>query len=156
MSTVTIRFSEDGLAFATCANAGAAVIRQPLSVAKVRRLRQEIEQLHQQFGHERIMLTIVESTAVASPDHDLRAEFTAIARELPAAQNITVLEGSGFRMAAARAIMNAMALVSGQRSKQHTFVSVEPALDSIVEQGHARSITREDLAALVATVRATQ
>jgi hypothetical protein len=154
--TATIRFSENGLVFATYANVGVVVIRQPLSIAKVRRLRQEVEQLQQQFGHDRIMLTIVESAAVASPDNALRSEFSALARELPAALNIIVLEGSGFRMAAARAIMNAMALVSGNASKQHTFVSVEPALDSIVEHGRAPDLTHEDLAAVVATARAAQ
>jgi hypothetical protein len=154
--TTTIRFSENGLAFATYANVGVVVIRQPLSIAKVRRLRQEVEQLHQQFGHARTMLTIVESAAVASPDNELRSEFAAIARELPAAQNVIVLEGSGFRMAAARAIMNAMALLSGNASKQHTFVSVEPALEAIVEHGRVPGLTHEDLAAVVTTARAAK
>jgi hypothetical protein len=152
----TICFSDSGFTLATCANVCVAVVRRPLTVEKTRRLRQELEKLDRQFGQERIALSIVEPEAVASPDPQLRSEYIAIGRDFPVAQNVIVLEGTGFRIAAGRAIMNGLAFLSGKGARQQTFVSVEPALDSIRTHGHARGLTHADLVALVSTARAAQ
>lgn len=150
----TIHYADAGLTFATCANVALCVLRSPLTLERLRHLRRETESHKQRFGDNRVVFNIIEPAAIVSPDAQVRAECVALARDFPATFEVTVLERGGFRSAAARAILNSFALLSGNRSGRRTFDCVEPAVDAIVEHRGAPSLGRDELLAFVAKARA--
>jgi hypothetical protein len=150
-----IRFSDAGATFANAANMSVFVFRAPMTVALLRALRQEVARLHQQYGGERASITIIESGAMVSPDDTVRTEAAALQRDFSSALDATVLEGSGFRAAAVRAVMSGLLLLSGRSSMRRTYASLDAALEAVLATGLV-TLSRPELLALVAEARGSR
>ncbi len=147
-----IRFSDGSVTLASHRNASVTVIRDPITMDQLRSLRRVVAELQKEHGTDRVSLAVVEPAAMAMPSDEVRAEATAIPRDLPTVLDATVLEGQGFRAAAVRAVMHGITLVTGRRSSRRTFATVEEAVESIVATGRVL-LTRAQLLALVAEAR---
>jgi hypothetical protein len=147
---VYVCFADDGVALATHGRVAACVFRAPLTLERLRRLRLESEPIQLRFGIERVNLTVVEPSAVGSLPDDVRKESAALMREFPATMTATVLEGAGFRIAAARAILSGLTLLAGERQRRRMFESVADAAAWVEERNVAG--TPEMTAGAVATL----
>jgi hypothetical protein len=154
-TTTRIIFAEPGLTLAVSGNVSVSVVRAPLTLERVGRLRREGELLlQQQGGRGRVSITIVEPPAMVSPDEELRAACAALERDLPVEFAANVLEGGGFRTAAVRAIMSGFAFATGKATSRGTYGSVAAAIDGVVRSGRASEHDGATLTALVAEARA--
>ncbi len=153
---VQICFADEGVALATHGCVAACVFRAPLTLERLYRLRRESEPIQLRFGIERVNLTIVEPGAVSSLPEDVRKESAALMREFPASMTVTVLEGVGFRAAAARAILSGLTLLAGERQRRRMFESVDEAAAWLNERnvGGVPEMTAPALATLVQRARA--
>jgi hypothetical protein len=149
-----LAYADDGVALVTRSNVSVCVLSAPLTLAKLHELRRESSRLQQRFGFARVTLTVLEPPAMVPPDDAVRAEGAAMVRDYPSEINATAFEGTGFRTAAVRAILNGFALFSQSPGTRRTFDSVEAMLSWVVENGHAPALSHSELLALVAHARA--
>jgi hypothetical protein len=151
-----ICFADEGVALATHGRVAACVFRTPVTLERLQRLRRESEPIQLRFGIERVNLTIIEPGAVGSMAEDVRKESAALMREFPASTTATVLEGVGFRAAAARAILSGLTLLAGERHRRRMFESVDEAATWLAERNAngAPEMTAPAVTALVQRARA--
>jgi hypothetical protein len=136
---IELCYADEGIALALRGSITACVFRNPITMERLQRLRRESVTIQARLGVARVNLTIIEPTAVATMAEDVRKESAALMRDFPAATTATVLEGGGFRTAAARAILSGLTLLAGERSRRRIFDSVEDAATWLAERNSARA-----------------
>jgi hypothetical protein len=151
-------WSDDGLALAEIGALTVYVMSKPLTMQRLEPMRQAGERQHARFGSKCASLTVVESGAIAEMPKELREEAAKIVRELATDVQTTVLEGSGFKAIAGRAIMTGVRLMSGRRANEKIFADVDSALAWLVPLVPAVDPTQRvdapAAAALIARARA--
>jgi hypothetical protein len=151
-------WSDDGLALAEIGAPTVYVVAQPLTMQRLEPMRQAGERQHARFGSKCASLTVIETGAIADMPTDLRKEAAKIVRELATEVQTTVLEGSGFKAIAGRAIMTGVRLMSGRRASGKIFADVDSALAWLVPRVPAVDSTQRvdapAAAALIARARA--
>jgi hypothetical protein len=149
---VRVCFADEGVVLATNASVAVCIFRAPLTMARLQRIRRESETIQTRFGEQRVNLTVIEPSAVTVISEDLRKESAALMRDFPANNTATVLEGGGFRMAAARAILSGLTLLAGERSRRRIFETVEQAATWLAEN-NANAVPEMRATAVATLVR---
>jgi hypothetical protein len=151
-------YCERGCAFAHYGNLIACVLREEVTIERLRALRKDTERVVAIYGPERGGITVVEGQAVTDVAKEVRVESSALMRDFPAAVTVTVIEGRGFKAVAARAIVSAMALLARTRDSNKLFDTVETAAaymaPRIPAHGSDPRLSTEEIVAIVARVRA--
>ncbi len=149
----TVDYANDGVALVTQGNLAVCVLSVPITLEHLHELRRQSERLQARFGLARVTLNVVESAAMAAPDDAVRAESEALARDYPSSVLAIVFEGTGFRKAAVRAIMNSVALISNYPGKRRTFDTVESMVFWVTTNNYAGALRSRDLRALISQAR---
>jgi hypothetical protein len=128
-----VLWSDDGIGVATVGNVSISVLRQPATVARLRRLRGDLIEMNQRHPGKIASITILEETAIRSAPDEIRAESASLMRDSHVFAAAIVIEGKGFRVAATRALLAGLSLVSRPRYEQKIFERVELAAQWLVE-----------------------
>jgi hypothetical protein len=155
---MALLWSDEGLAVATFGNVAVTVLRQPATGERLRRLRRDLVQLYERHPGKVASMTILEAGAFGSTPEDVRAESIALMRESHVFAAAIVIEGKGFRLAALRALLAGLGLVSRPRHEQKVFENIDAAADWLVELMTKNAIhepSRQDLVAGIEQARAS-
>jgi hypothetical protein len=150
---IVLEYADPGITLLTRANISVCLLRAPLTLERLQELRRASARVHKRLGFERVNLSVIEPPAMLDIPDDVRTASAALIRDFPALE-VTVLEGGGFRSAAARAILNGIAILSAGR-RRRIFDTVMAAAQWLVAQHHMREMTESELVILVDHARAT-
>ncbi len=158
MDRFQLGFVDRGCAFSSVGNLIACVLREEVTVERLRALRKDTERVVAIYGPARGGITVVEGQAVTDVSKEVRVESAALMRDFPSAVTVTVIEGRGFKAVAARAIVSAMALLARNRDANKLFDTVDAAAaymaPRIPPHGSDPRLTPEEIVAIVGRVRA--
>ncbi len=152
-----VLYADAGTAVAVCGNVFVNVMREAQTLARLRELRRHIERHVQRWGADTLSISVLEPGATAETPKDVRDETAAITRDYPSIAAAIVIEGSGFRAAAIRAVLATIYLVSRSPYPHRIVDSVFAGARWLVEQATRRElahVTAADIEAAVATARA--
>ncbi|HZS41711.1 MAG TPA: hypothetical protein VFF06_33000 [Polyangia bacterium] len=105
-------FADTGCAIATRGNLFVNVMREAQTLERLREVRRHIERHVAAWGTNTISISVLEPGATAAAPKEVRDETAAITRDYGSIAAAIVIEGSGFRAAAVRAVVAAIYLVS--------------------------------------------
>jgi hypothetical protein len=161
MSTPELVFLivEEGAAFARLGKMTICLMRRPPTVRLIHLLRRETVKLHATAPVGWVGFSIIEVGAITNVADDVRQASTALMRDLPATLSISVVEGSGFKSVAVRAIMIGMHLISRSPHLQKIFGDATTAVDWMMANSAASGaplggLTAEAVHRAIATIRA--
>jgi hypothetical protein len=127
-----VLWSDDGLALAELGTLTVYLMAQPLTMERLGPMRRQGEQQHARFGTHCAALTIAENSAITDMPRAVRHEAAKIVRDLATDVSATVLEGSGFKAIAGRAIITGVRMLSGKSANVKIFADVDSALEWLV------------------------
>ena len=158
VETGRVLWSDDGLALAELGTLTVYLMAQPLTMQRLEPMRRQGEQQHARFGTRCAALTIAETGAIADMPREVRHEAAKIVRDLATDVSATVIEGSGFRAIAGRAIITGVRMLSGKSANVKIFADVDSALNWLAPRVPASDgVERVDVVAaagLIARARA--
>src|SRR2546425_988785 len=113
MQQATMQPLDGGCAFGTLGGIIVTVLRTPSTVERLRLLRTHLTRQFARYKPDQIgSIVVLEHSAFAQPPPDeVRRAQEALTREFQSRGAAIVLEGSGFRAVAARAMMSGLYLV---------------------------------------------
>jgi hypothetical protein len=153
----SVVFADEGCAIATCGNVFVNVMREAQTLPRLRELRRHIVRHVAVWGANTISISVLEPGATANTPKEVRDETAAITRDYQSIAAAIVIEGSGFRAAALRAVVAAIYLVSHSPYPHKIVETVFDGARWLVEQaGRAgqRHVSAADIAAAVSVARA--
>ncbi len=122
-----VMWTHGGAAMGLRHNLTIFVLRDPLTLEHVRRLRRATGPVFARFADKRATLIVVEPSAVADVAKEVREAAADQIRSFPTTVAATVIEGTGFRAVAGRAIVAGILLLSQSRSTTKVFDGVDDA-----------------------------
>lgn len=128
-----VHHDEAGYAVASWRHVFIQVARVPVTGEAQRRVRRGLEAHWKRWQTETLTLVVIEQAALASVPAEVRDEGAAMAREMPSRAVAFVVEGSSFRMAAARTILAGLNMISRARYAQSIFSTLDEATKWLVQ-----------------------
>jgi hypothetical protein len=107
-----VEYSDAICAVATHENVFITVHRQPSTMAQMREVRRLLVAFFARLTPGGSISLLEPSSLVINADKAVRDEMVVLARDFPSRCSAVVLEGSGFKAAAGRAMMSAIFLLS--------------------------------------------
>jgi hypothetical protein len=153
-----LMWSDDGIAMACSGHVAIIVLRQPATVAQLKRVRTDMTQLKARCSGKLVSIVVLESGAVRDTPEDVRAEARNLMKDSHVFAAAIVIEGKGFRLSAARALLTGLGLISKPQYTQKIFERVDAAAEwvaQLVAQKEIRSDDQQGLIALVERARAS-
>lgn len=154
MARATHVFSDDGLAVSALDNVTILVFARESSRMRLRTIRRHCEAHAARHGDRTAAITVVEPAAMSAPD-EVREESANLTRDYPCVATATVLEGSGFKVVAARAVMTGIFLLA-RKTGNKLFSTVPEATEWVsrtMAGAQLRVSSAADLAAAVEETR---
>jgi hypothetical protein len=138
----------------TAEHAIVAIVKQPLALSDVERVRQQFRALRERRPHERVgYLCVLEESAGLSLPSEVRNALSQLMRDFD--QNlqalVVVFEATGFAAAIVRSVLAAMTVATRNNRPTSVAASVREGVDWLVAKGVPRGHT--DLAELVDAMR---
>jgi hypothetical protein len=153
----SVWYADAGCAVATRGNLFVNVMREAQTLERLREVRRHIERHVAAWGEHTISISVLEPGATAQAPREVRDETAAITRDYRSIAAAIVIEGSGFRAAAVRAVVAAIYLVSRSPYPHRIVESVDDGarwLRQMAERaGHAR-VGAVEIVEAVAAARA--
>jgi hypothetical protein len=151
-------WSDDHMAMACSGHVAITILRQPVTAALLRRVRTDMTLLKARCSGKLVSFTVLESGAVKDTPEDVRTEAMNLMRDGHVFAAAIVIEGKGFRLSTARALLAGLGLISKPRYAQRIFEHVDTAAEWVLlmmaDKG-IRTKGKQDLIALVESARAS-
>lgn len=105
-------YADEGCAFGALGSVLLTAMRRPPTGAQMRELRRHVAHHHREFGGKIRAFSLLERDAISiQVPSEVREETTSQMRDFPGLGTVVVVEGSGFRPAAMRALLSGIHLV---------------------------------------------
>jgi len=153
---VEILYHDAGVCHAQRGALSVIVIREPMTVARMGKLREGSERARAEHGDKRLSIIVLEPASVADVPREVREAGAQMMREFKSPGSALVIEGGGVRGIAARAIVNGMFILSGRRSGVKVFDHVADAsrwLSSYARSIGAAPVASDEIAQACADAR---
>src|SRR5690348_16978456 len=121
MAMDLVRWSDEGMAIGWVDRVWINVLRRPMRLEHARVIRRLAGEHRVQFGNRSVSMSVLEDTAFHNVSDEVRQETSALVREFPTLGVATVIEGTGFRVAAGRMMMAGIYMVARVKHPQKVF-----------------------------------
>jgi hypothetical protein len=126
-------FGDEGMAYAARDNAAVVVLRQALTLPRLRWLRENTIKRAAKYGERMGSIVVLEAEAVFDASREVRHESAQLVREFPSMAQARVIEARGFRGVAMRAILNGVTLLGRPKYLNKVFDDVAAAAGWLAE-----------------------
>jgi hypothetical protein len=145
-----VNFSDSNMVVASCGSVFISILRQPLNLTAVRELQRQTIAHARAHAGSYAALSIVELAAAVAQSKEVRDASSEIGAGLDVRNAAIVIQGTGFRGAAARAALRGIYLVKPPKYTYKIFDDTKQGAEWLIAEdrraGH-RAVSVEDLLA---------